>query len=84
MEQIKTLKRNALIKGIDISSSFYVRLSSLFVALSSPEELLRQKEENEQEYKDHIETMAILFATIDEKAEEQGLTEMSELKDFSS
>jgi len=75
METTKTLKHGALIKGIDFSSSFYERLSALFM------EFAALSTEDPGEYKYHLETLAILMATLDEAAENQGLTEDSEIKD---
>lgn len=73
METVKTLKKGAIIKGIDFSDSFYERLSSLFMELAALND--------EGEYDFHIETLGILMATLDEAAENQELVELTELKD---
>lgn len=73
METIKTLKKGAIIKGIDFSSSFYERLTSLIMYVAT------QEASSEQQF--NIETLAILMATIDEAAEAQGLTEESKIED---
>jgi len=70
METIKALKRNSVIKGIDFSSGFYERLSSLFIEIASLDA---------EQYQYHLETMAILMATLDEAAEKQGLVESVDL-----
>lgn len=70
METIKALKRNSVIKGIDFSSAFYERLSSLFIEIASLDA---------EQYQYHLETMAILMATLDEAAEKQGLVESVDL-----
>lgn len=68
---LKCLKPKSLITGIDFSSSFYGRLTSLFLEIASMKGM---------DY--HKETLAILMATLDEAAEAQGLTEESEVKDL--
>lgn len=75
METTKTLKHGVLIKGIDFSSSFYERLSALFM------EFAGLAQNDPEVYKYHLETLAILMATLDEAADNQGLTEESEIKD---
>lgn len=78
---VKTLKRNSLIKGIDISSSFYERLSSLVLLVAQPESLISLKEESPAQFEYALETLLILMATLDEAAEKQGLVEESALED---
>jgi hypothetical protein len=77
--KIKVLKPGALIKGIDISYAFYERLSALMMYLVNPDELSNLKKESPEEFQSQLETMLILFATIDEAAQAQGLVEESEL-----
>lgn len=75
MEKIKILKRNSLIKNVDFSSAFYERISALFI------ELAGLHSDDPETYQFHLETGAILMATLDEAAEKQGLVEESALED---
>lgn len=63
---MKVLKPNSVITGIDFSLDYYSRLQALALFIA--------KNENE-EYKHHLETVLILLNTLDEEAENQGLTE---------
>lgn len=73
MEKIKVLKKGAVIKGIDFSSSFYERLTSLFMEIAS-------SDYSSEEKQFHLETLSVLMATLDEAAENQGLVEESEIE----
>lgn len=75
---METLKKDALIKGIDFTTSFYERLSSLFVSLAT------LYGDDPETWQPHIETLSILMATIDDAAREQGLTEELDLEDLSA
>lgn len=60
---MRVIKNDVIVKGIDFSTSFYMRLQQLAVRLGE----LKEKE--------GLETILILLQTIDKAAEEQGLTE---------
>lgn len=77
--KIKTLKPKSLIKGVDFTSGYYIRLSDAIMAVADPAELLRIKEDEPERFKYILQTFLILAQTLDEKASEQGLVEEVEI-----
>ncbi len=79
-DKVKAFKENVTITGVDFHVSFYERMMLVLNYFASPDALATLKEEAPDEYYYHLETLLILFNTLDEKAEEQNLVMEHELK----
>jgi hypothetical protein len=75
---ISVFKENITIRGLDIHVSFYERLMSVLQYFAAPDQLVALKKESPQEYQYHVETLLILFQTMDELALAQQLVEQGD------